>query len=166
MLPNDYCEIYYFKCSLDRPIDDELNNYLKNYLDRSYHVEINVEKYKKITPDWIKDSFFGCTGKKGELLLTNRHSFIDLLRIGLTNEHPIMGLVNGFPLFTIEDKRYLKLQQEYRAYCDIITWLQFIIDNFFETAPDPYFLNGLVRVKSRDEKAYIQIINNNILKIK
>lgn len=164
MFGKDLCTIYYFDVFLDRELDQDLFQYLQSFF-KMPHPKINVEKYKEMNPNWKEDTFFGCTGSNGEFILTNRkYSYSQLYNNKLTSGDPIGNLLTIYSYFTISDihKRNLKLINDQKYYRDIITWLLFFIENFLETAPEPYFLNGQIRIKTNSKREFIRIKNNII----
>lgn len=160
--------IYKFELHFDRELDDELYSYLKKYCDVP-HYALDVNLFKIEVPNWKDYSFFGCTGAKGEFVAYD-HRFVNLKSV-LTDPSwnsiwPIDSNLSYNTPFCMKNKREL----ERREFINIIAadhmknWLKFFIDNFLETAPDPYFLNGVVILEGVHSKTQmvIQIKDNKM----
>ena len=135
------------KLLLDRKLDDDLYIYLKKYCEIP-HYRIDVNKFKEKYPDWKQYTFFGGTGPNGEFIVCDK-DIEDCYQInGYGRYVPAEKTLSLTVPFCVKNRfEIVNKAQTSDLYFEqtkniVLTWLKYIIENFLETAPDPYLLSG------------------------
>lgn len=157
----------------DRELDEKLYNYLQSFCSLA-HFKIDVKKFKETVPNWKDYTFFGCTGPDGEFIIWNSEGHLPISNISEFYQTDKNG-----EYITIGENKHcylpirMKNKQEIESgswatdFVETKKWLEYIIKNFLETAPEPYFLTGKIeleefRGKFKGIKRSIQVKNNKI----
>lgn len=154
----------------DRELDKDLYCYLNEYL-RIQHFKIDIKKFKEKVPNWKDYTFFGCTGVDGEYLLYNQETQ-DPYQICKSDKLvPITEKLNLLSPLVLKNEKELEKHHNHEIWyftdktvdCTI-EWLKYIIENFLETAPEPYLLNGRISFTDAFDhvSTTVQIKNNKI----
>ena len=159
-----YSTDFYGSVSFNKPIADELKNYI-NKFSATRRMKRDVEKIKKLFPDWDKNCFNGNLGVDGEYFVGG-NGFL-----GQDVDDSIVGY-NAPPKtqpslwcqWMIDDDGNLVWDGGDKFY-NYAEWLVYLIDNFI--APSGYICNGEIEFQGEDMSDFGTIyVNDNVVTVK
>lgn len=159
-----YSTDFYGSVSFNKPIADELKNYI-NKFSATRRMKRDVEKIKKIFPDWDKNCFNGNLGVDGEYFVGG-NGFL-----GQDVDDSIVGY-NAPPKtqpslwcqWMIDDDGNLVWDGGDKFY-NYAEWLVYLIDNFID--PSGYICNGEIEFQGEDINDFGTIyVKDNVVTVK
>lgn len=144
----------YFTGSLefDRELEDELRNYLEDFLCRR-HMKRDKEKIKELYPDWKERCYKGELGEDGEFFICNNDETLDILEYNYPPSD-VPGLWCDWDISS--DSLFWNGNETFYNYVD---WLEYLIEKFFR--PEGYLLNGTINFCVEDKEDFGRIIVEN-----
>ena len=158
-----YTTDFYGSVSFNKPIADELKNYI-NTFSETRRMKRDVEKIKKTFPDWEKNCFNGNLGVDGEYFVGGN---------GFMGQDRDDSIVNyNYPPETqpglwcqwmIDDDGNLVWDGGEKFY-EYGEWLTYLIDNFL--APSGYVCNGEIEFQGEDMNDFGTIhVKDNVVTV-
>ena len=159
-----YSTDFYGSVSFNKPITDELKNYI-NKFSATRRMKRDVEKIKKIFPDWDKNCFNGNLGVDGEYFVGGNGFLgqdVDDSIVGY-NAHP-KTQPSLWCQWMIDDDGNLVWDGGDKFY-NYEEWLVYLIDNFI--APSGYICNGEIEFQGEDINDFGTIyVKDNVVTVK
>ena len=145
----------------DKPVTDELRNYIDKFCDTRRMMRDN-EKIKKLFPNWKDLCFNGELGENGAYFIGGD----DFCGQGIDDsviDHNNAGSQPGLWCQWVINGNELMWDQGEKFY-NYVEWLEYLIEHFF--APSGYVLNGTVFYEGEDSDDFGKIVvTENIVKV-
>lgn len=157
-----YTTEFYGSVGFNKPITYELANYI-NKFSEVRHMWRNVEKIKKVYPNWEELCFNGQLGDGGEYFIGEK-SFGEKDDSIVDYNRPFNSQPGLWCQWIIGSNGELEWDGNEKFY-EYEEWLRYLIKHFFE--PSDYILNGEIGFQGEDYDDFGTIcVKDNIVTVK
>ena len=159
-----YSTDFYGSVSFNKPITEELKNYI-NKFGETRRMKRDVEKIKKTFPDWEKNCFNGNLGVEGEYFVGGDGFYGQDRDDSIVNYNcPPETQPGLWCQWMIDDDGNLVWDGGEKFY-EYSEWLTYLIDNFL--APSGYLCNGEIEFQGEDMDDLGTIyVKDNVVEVK
>lgn len=142
----------------NKPITEELKNYINSFA-RTRHMKRNVDKIKRIDPQWESKCFDGNLGLDGEYYIGEYSYYND--KSVINYNIPPTNIPSLWCQWIINKNGELEWDGGEKFY-EYVAWLNYLIENFFK--PKGYVLNGVIDYYGEDDQDYgrIKVKDNKV----
>ena len=156
-----YSTDFYGSVGFNKPITEELYDYIKLF-NEVRHMKRDVEKIKKIYPNWQKFCFNGELGSDGEYFIGEK-PFNEADNSIVDYNCPPNSQPGLWCQWIINRDGELEWDGGEKFY-EYEEWLRYLINHFF--APSGYILNGEIEFQGEDRDDFgIIIVKDNVVTV-
>ena len=150
--------------TLDKPLDEELNKYLDDFL-KTRRMMRDVEKIKEMDADWQKHCYRGELGREGEFYYDTTTEFGDAMDDSVIDYNvPPYTQPGLWCDWQIVDNTHIIWDGAEKFY-NYVEWMEYIINNFL--APNGYVANGSIEWHGEDmDDIGTIIVEDNVVTVR